>query len=87
MLLNNPKRSLKLSQRRKDSRTAGMGWDGMDGWIYLSFVVDKGNAQIRHGSEDGHQRLDRIAVHHRPVLFEIIGRKSALVDNPNPCQK
>lgn len=51
---------------------------------YLSFVVDKGNAQIWHGSEDGHQRLDRIAVDHRPVLFEIVGRKSALVDNPNP---
>lgn len=49
---------------------------------YLSLVVDEGDAQIRHGSEDGHQGLDRVAVHNGPVLFEIIGRETALVDDP-----
>ena len=48
---------------------------------YLSLVVDEGNAQVGHSSQNGHQRLDGVAVDHRPVLFEVVRREAALVNN------
>jgi len=50
-------------------------------FCYLSLVVDEGDAQIRHGSQDGHQRLNSVAVDHRSILFEIIRCEAALVND------
>lgn len=54
------------------------------GWgrsCYLSLVVDEGDAQIGHGSQDGHQRLNGVAVDHRSILFEIVRCEAALVND------
>ena len=49
--------------------------------FYLSLVVDEGDTQIGHGSQDGHQRLNCVAVDNRSILFEIVRCEAALVDN------
>ena len=48
---------------------------------YLSFVVSEWDAKIGHGSEDGHQRLNSVAVDDRSILFEVIRCETTLVDN------
>lgn len=48
---------------------------------YLSVLIAIGDAQVWHGTQDGDQRLDCVAVHHRPVLFEVFIRKATFVDN------
>lgn len=50
---------------------------------YLSLVVDERDAQIRHGSEDGHQGLDGVAVDDGSVLLEIVRRETTLVNDSN----
>lgn len=40
-----------------------------------------GYVEVRHGPQDGHQRLYRVAVDDRPVLFEVLGGEAALVDD------
>lgn len=55
----------------------------MDVVYYLSLVVDERDAQIRHGSEDGHKGLDGVAVDDRSVLFEIVRREPTLVNDSN----
>lgn len=63
---------------------AGVDFSQNFGWgrsFYLSLVVDEGDAQIGHGSQDGHQRLNGVAVDHRSILFEIIRCEAALVND------
>jgi hypothetical protein len=48
---------------------------------YLSLIVAKADTKIRHGPQNGHQGLDGVTVHNRPVLLEVLRRKTALVDN------
>lgn len=48
---------------------------------YLSLIVAEADTKIRHGPQNGHQGLDGVAVHNRPVLLEVLRRKTALVDN------
>jgi len=48
---------------------------------YLSLIVAEADNKIRHGPQNGHQRLDGVTVHNRPVLLEVLRRKTALVDN------
>jgi hypothetical protein len=50
-------------------------------FFYLSLVVDEGDTQIRHGSQDGHQWLYGVAVDNGSILFEIIRCEAALVNN------
>ena len=52
-----------------------------DNDTHLSFVVRERYTQIRHSSENGHQRLNRVAVHNRSVLFEIVRRETTLVND------
>ena len=48
---------------------------------YLSLIVAEADTKIRHSSQNGHQGLDGVTVHNRPVLLEVLRRKTALVDN------
>jgi len=48
---------------------------------YLSLIVAEADTKIRHGPQNGHQGLDGVTVHNRPVLLEVLRRKTALVDN------
>lgn len=50
-------------------------------WAYLSILIAIGDPQVGHGAQDGDERLDRVAVHHRPVLFEVFICKATFVDN------
>lgn len=47
----------------------------------FSVLVSKLDAQGVHGSEDGSQALDGVAVDHRLVLLHVIPRKTIFVDN------
>lgn len=47
---------------------------------YFPFVIGECNAQIGHGSQYGYQRLYRVRVYYGPVLLEILGSESALVN-------
>ena len=48
---------------------------------HLPLIVAKADAEVRHGSEDGYERLNGITVHYRPVLFEVLWSEPTLVDN------
>lgn len=48
----------------------------------FSVLVSELDAQWVHGSEDGCQALDGVAVDHRLVLLHIIPREAIFVDNP-----
>lgn len=48
---------------------------------YLSIPIAVGDAQVGHSTQDGDERLNRVAVHHRPVLFEVFICEPTLVDN------
>ena len=48
---------------------------------YLSLIVAEADNKIRHGPQNGHQGLDGVTVHNRPVLLEVLRRKTALADN------
>lgn len=47
----------------------------------LSLVVSEGDAEGGHGAQDGHQRLDGVAVDDGSVLLEVLRREPTLVDN------
>ena len=49
--------------------------------FYLPFGSPKGNGQVAHGSEDGNQGLDSVAVHHWLVLLVVFCREARLVDD------
>ena len=44
-------------------------------------MVSEVYPQLTHGADDGHEALDCVAVHHRPVLLEVLRREAALVDD------
>lgn len=48
----------------------------------FSVFVTKLDAQRVHGSKDGGQTLDGVAVDHRLILLHIIPRKAIFMDNP-----
>lgn len=48
----------------------------------FSILVCKLDAQGIHGTEDGGQALDGVAVDHRLILLHIIPRKAIFMDNP-----
>lgn len=48
----------------------------------FSILVSKLDAQRVHGSEDGCQALDGVAVHNRLVLLHIVPRETVFVDDP-----
>lgn len=50
--------------------------------VYLPVLVPVGDAEVGHGAQYRHQRLDRVAVYHGSVLLEVFIRKSTFVDNP-----
>lgn len=54
---------------------------------HLSFGVSKGDAEVGHGPQDGHQRLDGVAVDDGAILFKVLGCEAALVDNPVDSQR
>lgn len=60
---------------------------GRQGTTHLPLVVSITDTQIRHRPQDRHQGLDCIAIHDRPVLFEILAREAALVDDPAEKKK
>lgn len=37
---------------------------------------------MSHGSDDGDDRLDSVAVHHHSVLFTLLLRVASLMDDP-----
>lgn len=47
----------------------------------LSLVVSEGDAEGGHGAQDGHQRLDGVAVDDGSVLLEVLRREPTLVYN------
>ena len=49
--------------------------------VGLAFSVGESDAQVGHGPQDGHQRLDGVAVDDRPVLLEVLDGEAALVNN------
>jgi len=53
---------------------------------YLPFVGAESNSKIWHCSQYGNQWLNRVAEYHRPVLFEVFWRKTALVNNSEKTQ-
>lgn len=52
----------------------------------LAFFVSILQAQRIHGTDDGSQRLDGVAVNHRLVLLYIVSRETVLVDDPERTQ-
>ena len=50
-------------------------------FTHLSVCVGERDAEVGHGPQDGHEGLDGVAVDHRTVLFEVLGRESTLVDD------
>lgn len=48
----------------------------------LSFFVSILQAQGVHGTDDGSQRLDGVAVNDRFVLLYVITRETVLMDDP-----
>lgn len=48
----------------------------------FSVLVTELDAQRVHGSKDGGQTLDGVAVDHRLILLHIIPRKAIFMDNP-----
>lgn len=48
----------------------------------LPLLVSILQAQCVHGTHDGSQRLDGVAVNHRLVLLYIVTRETVLVDDP-----
>lgn len=52
----------------------------------LAFFVSVLQAQCIHGTDDGSQRLDGVAVNDRFVLLYVITRKTVLVDDPRNTQ-
>ena len=55
-----------------------------DSGAHLAVGIGEGDLQCAHGAQDGHQRLDRVAVHHWPVLLVVLLSEAALVDDPAP---
>lgn len=49
---------------------------------YLSLLVTIFDAQSVHGSDDGCQGLDGVAVDNRLVLFHVFSREAIFVDDP-----
>lgn len=41
-----------------------------------------GEVWVRHGTQNSHQRLDGVGVHHRSVLFEVFRGEATLVNDP-----
>lgn len=52
----------------------------------LPFFVSVLQAQCIHGTHDGSQRLDGVAVNDRLVLLYIVARETVLVDDPKRTQ-
>lgn len=48
----------------------------------FSILVSELDAQRIHGSEDGRQALDGVAVHHRLILLHVVPGETVLVNNP-----
>lgn len=48
----------------------------------FSVLVSELDAQRIHGSKDGRQALDGVAVDHRLILLHVIPRETILVNNP-----
>lgn len=48
---------------------------------YLTILIAVSDAQVGHSTQDGDERLDRVAVHHRPILFEVFICEATFVDN------
>ena len=48
---------------------------------YLSVCVGESDSEVGHGPEDGDQGLDGVAVHDGPVLLEVLGCETTLVDD------
>lgn len=53
----------------------------------LPFFVSILQAQSIHGTHDGSQRLDGVAVNDRLVLLYVITRETILMDNPKEDTK
>lgn len=63
--------------RKCYGRQAGAGES-----TYRAGGVGKVNLQIAHGFDNGHNRLDGVAVDDRPVLSALLLRVAILVDDP-----
>lgn len=50
-------------------------------YAHLTILVAVGDAQIRHSTQDGDERLDSVAVHNGPILLEVFICKATFVDN------
>lgn len=48
----------------------------------LPFFVSVLQAQRIHGTDDGSQRLDGVAVNDRLVLLDVVARETILMDDP-----
>ena len=55
--------------------------------LYLSLGVCECDSEVRHCPEDGHERLDGVAVDHGAVLLEVLGGETALVDDSGKGKK
>ena len=49
--------------------------------IYLSILVRKRDTKIWHCTQNSDKGLDCITVDHRPILFEVFGCESTLMNN------
>lgn len=53
----------------------------------LPFFVSVLQAECIHGTDDGSQRLDGVAVNHRLVLLYVVARETVLMDDPKHTHK
>lgn len=49
--------------------------------VRLPVPPGEADGQVRHGPQDGHQRLDGVGVHHRPVLLVVLRGEALLVND------
>ena len=49
--------------------------------VALSLVVGEGDVEVRHGPEDGNQRLDGVTVDNWAVLLEVLAGEATLMDD------
>ena len=79
MLLIFPARTQSLTEKKQQHQ--------IKIFTHLSVCVGERDAEVGHGPQDGHEGLDGVAVDHRTVLFEVLGRESTLVNNSGrECQ-
>lgn len=66
------------------ARVSVFGVRQPDGDVFsdLALLVSVLQAQRVHGTDDGGQRLDGVAVNHGLVLLHVIAGKPVLVDDP-----